>query len=125
MRVIVGEYVGHKLGNVGTTMLANTLGRKWINNCATWISCGLLRLKRKKKKIALFSEIGRVKFFLSLTLPHSRMRIRIYVFNYNIKTSKKTAAATKTKTNNEIKSKTKDEKRISVENLTGYDDSGW
>ena len=32
----------------------------------------------QKKKVVLFPEIGRVKIFLSLTSPHSRMCIKIY-----------------------------------------------
>ena len=32
------------------------------------------------KKAVLFVEIGWVKFFLSLTLPHSRICTRIYIF---------------------------------------------
>ena len=33
-----------------------------------------------QKKVVLFPEIGRVKFFLSLTHPYSRMCIRIFFF---------------------------------------------
>ena len=34
------------------------------------------------KKVVLFPEIGRVKKFLSLTRPHSRMCIRLYIYIY-------------------------------------------
>ena len=60
------------------------------------------------KKVVLFPEIGRVKFFISLTRPHSRMCIKIYIFN------KKTTTIEKVK-------ETKEVKRISVENVTEYD----
>ena len=66
------------------------------------------------KKVVLFSEIGRVKNFLSFTRPHSRMCIRIYIFN--LKTKQKTT------TRRQKPKETKKGKRISVENLTGYDD---
>ena len=69
----------------------------------------------RPKNVVLFPEIGQVKSLLSLTCPHSRMCIRIYIFNLK-----------KNKNNNNNKTKkekqTKKEKRISVENLTGYDD---
>ena len=35
-----------------------------------------------RKKVVMFPEIGRVKFFWSLTRPHSRMCIRIYIFHF-------------------------------------------
>ena len=40
------------------------------------------------KKVVLFPEISRVKIFLSLTRPHSRMCIRIYIFNLKNKKQK-------------------------------------
>ena len=40
---------------------------------------GTIRLIRPIK-VVLFPEISRVKLFLSLTRPHSRMCIRIYIF---------------------------------------------
>ena len=36
-----------------------------------------------KKQVVLFPEIGRVKNFLSLTRPHSKVSIKIYIFNFN------------------------------------------
>ena len=60
--------------------------------------------KKKKKNVVLFPEIDRVKKFLSLThRQHSRMCIRIYIFNFKEKRRKA--------------KETKEEKRISVENL--------
>ena len=50
----------------------------------------------KAKKAVLFPEVGRVKKFLSLTLPHSPMYIRIYNFNFKKQTSKKEARIQKT-----------------------------
>ena len=76
----------------------------------------------RPKKGVLFPEIGPVKIFLSLTRPHSRMCIRIHVSNLKQKTKK----AKKKKKNRRQKAKeTKEEKTISVENLTGYDDTVW
>ena len=46
------------------------------------------------------------------------MRIRIYIFNLKQKNKKKQQTHKKTKKAQE----TKEEKRISLENLTGYDD---
>ena len=37
------------------------------------------------KKVVFFPEIGRVKFFLSLARPHSRMCIRISEYTFLIK----------------------------------------
>ena len=68
----------------------------------------------RPKKVVLFPDIGRVKIFLSLIRPHCQMCIRIYIFNF-----------TKTKRQNKKTKKakeTKEENRISLENLTGYDD---
>ena len=67
---------------------------------------------RPKKIVALFPEIGQLKIFLSLSRPHCRMCIRIYIFN--LKKQPKVTGIQKAK-------ETKEEKRISVENLTGYD----
>ena len=91
----------------------NVLNRKWKSK---WLYI-------YAKKVVLFPEIGRVKFFSSLTHPHSRMCIRIYIFC----SKKKTHTQTKTKK----KQKKKKRKKmlllltISVENLTGYDDIIW
>ena len=66
--------------------------------------------KIRHKKVVLFPEIDRVKFFSSLTRPHSRMCIRIHVFNFKKQTNKP-------KNKNTKKAKeTKEEKRISQEN---------
>ena len=62
-----------------------------------------------KRKVVLFPEIGRVKYFLSLTRPHSRMCIKIYIFNFKKQTS------TKIKNTKNAK-ETREEKRISPEN---------
>ena len=72
---------------------------------------------RPETKAVLFTEINRVKIFLSLIRPHSRMSIRIYIFNFQKKKKKKNK-----KTKKEKKKETTEETRISVENLTGYDD---
>ena len=64
------------------------------------------------KKIVLFPEIGRVRIFLSLTRPHSRMCIRINIFSLKKRDQE----------DKKQKKKTKEEKRISAENLTGNDD---
>ena len=57
----------------------------------------------KAKKIALFPEIGREKFFLSLTHPHSRVCIRIYIFNFKKKKKKTNKQKNKTKQNKNTK----------------------
>ena len=44
---------------------------------------------RPETKAVLFTEINRVKIFLSLIRPHSRMSIRIYIFNFQKKKKKK------------------------------------
>ena len=83
----------------------------WNNHTSlSWISRVL-----RPKKVVFFPEIGRVKNILSLTRPHSRMCIRIYIFNF--KNKKKTKITWRQKAK-----ETKERKRISVENLTGYDD---
>ena len=48
----------------------------------------LLILVRPNKKVILFLEIGRVKIFLSLTRPHSRMCIRVCIFDFKKQTNK-------------------------------------
>ena len=64
-----------------------------------------------QKKVVLFLEKGRMKKILLPTRPHSRMCINMFLI------SKK-----KTKKQEDKKAKeTKEEKRISLENLTGYD----
>ena len=65
-----------------------------------------------QKNVVLFPEIGQLKIVLSLTRPHSQMCIRPYIFNQK---KNKQARTQKAK-------ETKEEKRISVKNLTGYDD---
>ena len=42
-----------------------------------------------QKKLVLFSEINQVKYFLSLTCPHSRMGIRIHIFKFKKQQNKK------------------------------------
>ena len=61
----------------------------------------------------MFPEIDRVKIFLSLTRPYSRICIRIYIFNFKKQTSKK-----QQQQQQEYKKakETKKEKRISPEN---------
>ena len=63
------------------------------------------------KKVVLFPEIGRVKMFLSLIHPHSRMCIRTYIFNIKKQTSKQQ----KKKRIKKVKG-TKEEQRISLKN---------
>ena len=75
----------------------------------------------RPKKGVLFPEIGPVKIFLSLTRPHSRMCIRKHVSNLKQKTKK--AKKKKKKKRRQKAKETKEEKTISVENLTGYDDT--
>ena len=66
------------------------------------------KAKKKKKKVVLFPEIGRLKFFLSLTHPHSRTCIRIYIFcSEQKKTLTQKQKAKETKGNR----KTKEHKR--------------
>ena len=67
-----------------------------------------------QKKIYLFPEIGRLKTFLSVNCSHSRMSIGRY--NFNLK---------KQKQEDKKKKKAKEsnkKKRISTENLPGYND---
>ena len=75
---------------------------------------GAYRVNSFAKKVVLFPEICRVNKILSLTRPHCRVCIRIFFFSKKKKKKKKK----KTKK----AQATKEEKRITVENLTGYDD---
>ena len=61
----------------------------------------------RPKKVALFPEKRRVKYFLSLTCPHSRMCIRIHIVNFKKETYKK-----KNKNTKKVK-ETKEEKKNS------------
>ena len=63
-----------------------------------------------QKKVVLFPEIGRVKNFLSVTCPHSRICSSIYIFDFNEQTSKKQ------KQEYEKVKESKDKKRMSPEN---------
>ena len=65
----------------------------------------------RPKKVVLFPEIGRVKLFLSLTRPHSRMCIRVLSFSFKKQTSKQKAPKIQKKAK-----ETKEEKRIFPEN---------
>ena len=65
----------------------------------------------------MFPEIDGVKFFLSLSREHSRMCITIYISHFKIKQTNK-----KKRRRQKKAKETKVEKRISVENLTEYDD---
>ena len=67
-------------------------------------------MTKAKKKVVLFPEIGRMKFFLSLTRPHSGVCIRIYIFNIKKQTNKQK------KKNIKKAKETKEEKIISLEN---------
>ena len=66
-----------------------------------------------QRKVVMFPETSRLKKILSLTRPHSPMCIKIYIFNFK-KTKPKIARRQKAK-------ETKEEKRMSVENLTRHD----
>ena len=66
-----------------------------------------------QKKIYLFPEIGRLKTFLSVNCSHSRMSIGRY--NFNLKKQKQEDKKKKAKESNK-------KKRISTENLPGYND---
>ena len=66
------------------------------NHCLLSINFSALIFMLRSKQAVLFPEIGRVKKFLSLTLPHSPMYIRIYNFNFKKQTSKKEARIQKT-----------------------------
>ena len=61
------------------------------------------------EEVILFPEIGREKILFSLTRLHNQICIRIYI------SEKKKKRRQKAK-------ETKEEKRISAENLTGFDD---
>ena len=68
-------------------------------------------MTRPKKKVVLFPEIGQMKNFLSLTLPHSRMCIRINLFQ-----TKKThnQKAKETKENRKIKETNEEKEKGNV-----------
>ena len=101
------------MGNAFTDIDAN----KKVNLCNKIVKNMILNdIPQAKKKVVLFPEIVWVKTFLSLTRPHSRMCIRIYAFDF--KNKQKTTKITRGQKAKEAK----DEKRISVENLTEYDD---
>ena len=61
----------------------------------------------RPKKVVLFPEKRRVKYFLSLTCPHSRMCIRIHIVNFKKETYKQ-----KNKNTKKVK-ETKEEKKNS------------
>ena len=63
-----------------------------------------------QKKVVLFPEIGRIKNFLSITCPHSRICSSIYIFDFKEQTSKKQ------KQEYEKAKESKDKKRMSPEN---------
>ena len=84
----------------------------------------------RPKKVVLFPEIGRVKIFLSLTSPPSRVCIRIYIFCFKQKNihrnkTKETKENRKTKETKEETEKVNVVYTTSVENLTWYDDIVW
>ena len=60
----------------------------------------------------MFPKISRLNFFLSLTRLHNRVCIRIYIFNF-----KKPQKARRRRAE-----ETKEERRISVENQTWFND---
>ena len=81
-----------------------------VNNQETY----LLKLKSSgQRKIVSFPEIDRVKKFLSLTRPHSRICIRIYIFNFKKQQKKAIKKAKETKEENIISS----ENRLKKMNL--------
>ena len=61
----------------------------------------------RPKKVVLFPEKRRVKYFLSLTCPHSRMCIRTHIVNFKKETYKQ-----KNKNTKKVK-ETKEEKKNS------------
>ena len=65
----------------------------------------------------MFPEIGRVKIFLSLTRPLIECVSEYILLNKKHKTNKQKKRKTRQKAK-----ETKEETRISVENLTGYGD---
>ena len=67
-----------------------------------------LKIIWAKKIVVLFPEIGLVKISFSIIRPHSQMCMRIYNFCL-------------TPTHNQKTKETKEEEKMSVENLTGYD----
>ena len=93
----------------------------------------LLSVSRPKKKLSCFLKSK--KHFSSLTCPHSLMCIRIYTFCFRQKNTHITHRNKKQKKLKKTEKQTKPKKKgrkkmlllltISVENLTGYDDSFW
>ena len=76
-----------------------------------------------KEEVVLFPEIDRVKFFLSLTRPHSQMIIRIHIFDFKKQANKETNKQNK---NTNKAKETKGEKRIFPENrLRKLRPPGW
>ena len=67
-----------------------------------------LKIAWAKKIVVLFPEIVLVKISYSIICPHSQMCMKIYNFCL-------------TPTHNQKAKETKEEKKISVENLAGYD----
>ena len=67
-----------------------------------------LKIVWAKKIVVLFPEIVLVKIFFSIFRPHSQMCVRIYNFCL-------------TPTHDQKPKETKEEKKISVKNLMGYD----
>ena len=67
---------------------------------------------KAKKKVVLFPEIGRVKIFISLTRPHSRMCMAIYIFNFKKQTNKQKKKQEYKKNKKKTK-EVNEEKRIS------------
>ena len=71
-----------------------------------------IRQKIGPKKVALFLDIGRVKIFLSLTRPHSRMCIKIYIFNFKKQTNNQKNQKQKKTRFQKKEKETEEEKRI-------------
>ena len=61
-----------------------------------------------QKKLVLFPEINQVKYFLSLTCPHSRMGITIHIFKFKKQQNKKQEAKEAKEIN--------EQKRLSAQN---------
>ena len=92
----------------------NQFSHQFLNLCV--YSC--IKSPLSPKKIFFFSEISRMKIVLSLTSPHSRMCIKIYIWDKLSNVYQNIYMRQKKETINE-------EKRISMENRTGYDDIVW
>ena len=91
------------------------LGLSFLLRCSTE-SPSHRAYKAKKQYSCFWKSTGWNYFYRSLTRLHSRICIRIYVFNFKNNRNKNSGNNTKVK-------ETKEEKRISVESLTGYDDT--